>query len=212
MTSRDELATAYGALIGLVGGLDEADQWTPTGCAGWCVRDLVFHLLGDAQRALVALATPADDPPDTTATSYRAGWQPGTDGARTELRMTRSAASAWSRLAPLTDLYLGTARAVLVAAARADLAAPVRTQGHVLTGHDLLGTLVVEATVHHLDLVAHLDRDGPPRASLAVVRRTAEGLLGGPFPADLDDVAVALVTTGRAAAPAALAGRLPLFG
>jgi hypothetical protein len=208
----EQLTTAYADLVGLVGGLDGTDQWAPTGCAGWCVRDLVFHLLGDAQRALVALATPVDAPPDTTATTYWARWQPGTDDAQTELRMTRAAASAWSRFAPLAQLYAGTARAVLVAASRADLDAPVGTQGHVLTGHDLLRTLAVEAAVHHLDLVAHLDRLGPAAGSLSLVRETAEGLLGAAFPAGLDDRAVALVATGRRPAPPELADRLPLFG
>ena len=212
MDGTAELTEAYGAALALVEGLTETDQWVPTGCAGWCVRDLVFHLLGDAQRALVALATPADTTPDTTWVSYWSAWQPGTEGAQTGLRTTRSVASAWSRLAPLVDLYAGTARAVLVAAGRADLDAPVATQGHVLTGHDLLRTLVVEVTVHHLDLVAQLDRPGPPPAGLAAVRATAEALLGAPFPAGLGDTAVALAATGRAAPPAGLADRLPLFG
>ena len=38
----------------------------------------------------------------------------------------------------------------------------VSTQGHALTVDDLASTLVVEATLHHLDLVRHLP--GAPTA------------------------------------------------
>ncbi|WP_330327939.1 maleylpyruvate isomerase N-terminal domain-containing protein [Streptomyces pseudovenezuelae] len=31
--------------------LGTEESWRPTGCAGWAVRDLVFHCAGDAQRA-----------------------------------------------------------------------------------------------------------------------------------------------------------------
>jgi len=44
------------------------------------------------------------------------------------------------------------------------------------------------------------------------MRATAEALLGQPFPADLADVTVTLVATGRATPPPALADRLPQFG
>ncbi len=206
------LEEAYSGLIDLLVELPAEAQWEPTGCAGWCVRDLVFHLLGDAQRALVALATPADGPATTTAVDYWRGWRPGTDAAAVELRMTRVAASAWSSLAPLRALYDETARAVLVAAARVSPDDLVRTQGHVLTVADLRQTLAVEAAVHHLDLVVGLDRPGPPPGPLALTRRTAEALLGEPLPAELDDDAAVRAATGRAPAPAGLAGRLPLFG
>ena len=68
----------------------------------------------------------------------------------------------------------------------------------LLTGGALASTLAVEPTVHHLDLVAYLGRrPGPDVAALAEVRRVVEELVG-PFPADLDDVRVALLGTGRA--------------
>jgi hypothetical protein len=70
VTSLEALDAAYGDLSNVIGSLDEAASWRSTRCTGWVVRDLVFHLLGDAQRGLVALATPADRPADRDAISY----------------------------------------------------------------------------------------------------------------------------------------------
>jgi hypothetical protein len=107
----------------------------------------------------------------------------------------------------------------VVAAGRADLHGPVRTQGHVLTVADLLSTLVVEAAVHHLDLVVRLDRPGPAAEPLAEVRRVLAGLLGAPLPASWDDVTAARRSTGREeltaedrAALGSRAAAFPLFG
>ena len=206
------LEVAYGALLEVVEDLDEDEGWAPTGCAGWAVQDLVQHLLADAQRALVALATPAEGPATTDAVDYWRAWRPGTGAAAADRRATRTVASVWSTVEPLARLHAETARAVLVAAGRAAPDDLVATQGQVLTVDDLLSTLVVEATVHHLDLVVALGRSGPPAATLGLVRRVAQGLLGEPWPKGLDDTQVALVATGRAAPPVALAHRVPLFG
>ena len=115
--------------------------------------------------------------------------------------------------------YAETSAAAVVAADRADAEALVGTQGRVLTVADFLSTLVVEAAVHHLDLVVRLDRPGPAAESLAEVRRVLEGLLGTPLPASWDDVTAARRGTGRepltADDRAELAERtaaLPLFG
>jgi hypothetical protein len=96
---------------------------------------------------------------------------------------------------------------------------PVRTQGHVLTAGDLVRTLVVEAAVHHLDLVVALDRPLPSAGPLRIVRETIDGLLGQALPLPWDDVTYARTGTGRAPISAAdrralgpLAGRFPLFG
>lgn len=204
-------------LAALAGSLDEDAGWHPTGCTGWAVRDLVLHLLGDAQRALVALATPADGPADRDAVTYWRDWQPREDPDSRQVRSVRTIAGAW-QLSYLTGTYVETARAVLTLSARTPPAALVATQGHVLRADDLLETLAVEAAVHHLDLVAHLDRPGPGPAPLAAVRRTLDGLLGRPEPVGWDDAAWALAGTGRrsltAAERAALgadADRLPLL-
>ena len=67
------LDASYQALLRVVSTLDDATGWRNTRCAGWTVRDLIHHLLADAQRALVALHTPASGPPDVNAISY---WKP----------------------------------------------------------------------------------------------------------------------------------------
>jgi hypothetical protein len=95
----------------------------------------------------------------------------------------------------------------------------VGTQGHVLTARDLLSTLCVEATIHHLDLVRHLpSRSAPSAVGLQEVRRVLDGLLGGGVATGWTDERYAEVATGRAApTPAearelgALTGRLPVF-
>ncbi|MET8076822.1 maleylpyruvate isomerase N-terminal domain-containing protein [Streptomyces sp. NPDC005303] len=60
----DVLRAAYEAFAAVVRPLGDEESWRPTGCVGWAVRDLVFHCAGDAQRALVALHTPAAEPAD----------------------------------------------------------------------------------------------------------------------------------------------------
>jgi hypothetical protein len=219
MAAVDTLRVAYGDLAEVVTRLSDDDGWRPTGCAGWCVRDLVQHHLLDGQRALVALGTPAGRPPDVDAVSYWAPWQPGTDDAALHRRQVRIMSGVWSRLEGLARIYAETLRAVLVLADRSEPATVVATQGHALTVEDLLRTLAVEAAVHHLDLVAHLDAPGPGAAPLRAVRATLDGLLGTPGPAGWADERWAVVGTGRAdPTPAELAelgpaaGRLPLFG
>lgn len=58
--------TAYDALAHAVAGCSEERSWAPTACRGWAVRDLTFHCLADAQRALVAVHTrPRSEPTGT---------------------------------------------------------------------------------------------------------------------------------------------------
>ncbi len=218
MGETDVLRAAYGDVVGAVRHIG-TDEWLPTGCAGWSVRDLVFHLRGDAQRALVALATPAGTAPDTDAVSYWASWRPDTPEARDGLRTTRIGASVYATLTPLLDGYEETAQAVAYAAAHTDPGLAVRTQGHVIRVEDLVRTLIVEVAVHHLDLVVALDRPGPSAATLRPVREALDGLLGTPSPVPWDDVAYARAGTGRVpltdgerALLGPLADRFPLFG
>ena len=215
----DLLWTAYGDLSGVYSSLTVGEGWQPTGCAGWTPVDLGFHLLSDARRALVALNTPAPGPADTTAVDYWTAWRPPAPGDDDELWSTRIAASVHGGLAGISRRYAETSAAVLVAAGRIDETDPVATQGHVLTVADLLSTLTVEAAVHHLDLVEHLDRPGPAAAPLAEARRILEGLLGRPLPAGWDDVTAARRGTGREPLSDAdrselgdAAGAFPLFG
>ncbi|MET7733452.1 maleylpyruvate isomerase N-terminal domain-containing protein [Streptomyces sp. NPDC005402] len=215
----DVLRDAYGAFAAVVSPLGDEESWRPTGCAGWAVRDLVFHCAGDAQRALVALHTPAVGPPDRDAVTYWRDWAPDPVGAANGRRWNRVSASMFLDFRQLRDLYLETTAATVNAAADARPELRVSTQGHVLTAEDLVLTLAVEATVHHLDLVTDLpEATGPSSAGLAAVRDTLDGLLGRPVPLDWSDEHYARAATGRAPltdaerlALGADADRFPLF-
>jgi hypothetical protein len=213
------LTTAYRDVSGLLAALSPEEAWEPTGCAGWSVVDLGFHMLSDARRALVALNTPAGGPADTDAVDYWRAWRPPEPGDEAELWSTRIAAGVHGGLPGISSRYAETSAAALVAAARVEPADLIGTQGRVLTVADFLSTLTVEAAVHHLDLVVRLDRPGPAAGPLGEVRRVLEGLLGGPLPAGWDDATAARRGTGREPLTAqdraelgAFAAAFPLFG
>ncbi|MFK0168898.1 maleylpyruvate isomerase N-terminal domain-containing protein [Streptomyces sp. NPDC090306] len=214
------VAEAYEQLACAVRGLSDEESWLPTGCTGWSVRDLMFHHVQDAQRALVALHTPAQGPPDRDAVTYWRDWAPGTAGAANGRRWARVGASMFLDLGQLRGLYLETLAAAAHAAAGVAPEGTVRTQGHVLTAGDLMTTLAVEAALHHLDLVTDLPgAPGPTARCLAAVATTLDGLLGHRPAADWSDERYARVGTGRAAPTererallGADADRLPLFG
>ncbi|MEU6508905.1 maleylpyruvate isomerase N-terminal domain-containing protein [Streptomyces sp. NPDC046942] len=214
------LRAAYEASVTAVAGLSDEESWVPSGCTGWAVRDLLFHCLGDAQRALVALHTPSPEPADRDAVTYWQDWRPNPVGAANGRRWARVNASMFLDWGQLRGLYLETLTATVHASEAADPALPVATQGHVLTAGDLLTTLAVEATVHHLDLTVGLPHaPGPSPEGLAAVRATLDGLLGRPALPEWSDTHYARVGTGRApltgaerAALGAAAERFPLFG
>lgn len=210
------LEACYGSLLAALADLPPAVVWSPTRCVGWSVHDLMFHLLADAQRALVALHTPATTPADTDEVSYWRSWPPaaeGSDASDAGYRDTRLLASGWPPAA-LSSHVAATVRAVLVASGERSGDDLVRTQGKTLTVDALRSTLAVEATVHQLDL----GLGTPAPAGLAEVRHVLDGLLGSVSPLD-DDVRYALVGTGREPLTAhettllgPAADRLPLFG
>ncbi|MEU9481473.1 maleylpyruvate isomerase N-terminal domain-containing protein [Streptomyces sp. NPDC048191] len=214
------LRAAYEAASAVVADLGDEESWLPTACTGWAVRDLVFHCLHDAQRALVALHTPVPEPVDRDAVTYWQDWRPGTTGAASGRRWVRVNASMFLDFRQLQGLYLETLAAAVRAADAADPAQRVGTQGHVLTAGDLMITLAVEATVHHLDLTVRLPHaPGPAPEGLAAVRATLDGLLGRPALPQWSDAHYARVGTGRAALTEAerarlggAADRFPLFG
>jgi uncharacterized protein (TIGR03083 family) len=210
------LDDAYESLAAAVAALEDDEAWTPTGCRGWCVRDLVHHLRADAVRALVTVHSPAAGGADCDAVAYWRGWS--VDARRDEAtrRATRvtSGVQDWPSL---RSSYLETVAAARRAVTGTDPATVVATQGHALSVADLASTLAVEATLHHLDLVAHLRLPPPSPAGLREVRRVVEALLEQGLP-QWSDQRVALVGTGRAAptpdegtdlGPAA--DRLPVF-
>lgn len=221
----DALETGYRRVTDVVTGLGEAELMRPTGCAGWAVADVLFHQLLDAQRALVAFATPVTEPPDRDDVTYWAEFTPqpgeaGTqarDGAAAHARFVRLAASAYPP-GTLARVWSETAAAAC-RAARACQAAGVATQGHVLRPADFTATLAVETAVHYLDLTVDLPSVPPPDpVSLTLVRRVLEGLLGSPLPASWGDASAAVKGTGRVPLTdedrtvlGPLAGRVPLF-
>ena len=75
-SSTELLQATYRSLAALVTDLRPEEAWQPTGCAGWAVLDLTLHLVDDARRGLVALATPAEPPATSDAVAYWRGWRP----------------------------------------------------------------------------------------------------------------------------------------
>jgi hypothetical protein len=194
----DELAASYAAIARVLFGLEDSDYLRITRCRGWAVCDLLFHILLDAQRALVAFATPAEGPADVDFVSY---WRPFSSddaGSLSHARFVRISASAYSSPRDIASRWEQTASAAVHASRIAPVDGFVATQGHVLTVPDFIATLIVEAVVHHLDLMVDLPRvEGPEAAPLRVVRETLDGLLGQPSPLQWDDATYALKATGR---------------
>ncbi|MFC7589370.1 maleylpyruvate isomerase N-terminal domain-containing protein [Nonomuraea antimicrobica] len=172
----------------------------PSGCAGWRVRDLVCHLIIDAQDVLITLVTPADTEPTRDSVTY---WEvsdtPPTGDDPLDALIVRLAAAyeePWLLKFHLDDLGSAAGRA----AELADPALRVGTRDVVLTAGDYLSAYVLEWTLHHLDLVAYLpDVPGPPAEGLARTRAMLEQIAGFAFPASFSDKDALLVGTGRRA-------------
>lgn len=171
------LERVYAAFSTEVSRLPDAEFERPTRASAWNLRQLLFHQLLDAQRALVALATPSQEEPDVDEATYWRPFRPSVgDGGAASARFVVRAADAYDGPAPLVDQWVSTSAAAARAAAGADPGGRVETQGHVIAVPDLVSTLVVEATIHLLD--AHLD---PPVDALAHTRRVLERIRGGPI-------------------------------
>ncbi|MGD6757014.1 maleylpyruvate isomerase N-terminal domain-containing protein [Streptomyces sp. BH105] len=213
----DHFSRSWAALRAAVDGLPERAFEQPSGCTGWLVRDLVCHLVIDAQDVLITLATPASTEPTVDAVTYwHVDREPPTGEDPLDALTVRLAA-AYQDPALLTFHLDDVGSAAGRAAGLADPAARVSTQGQVLTVGDYLTAYVLEWTLHHLDLVAHLpDVPGPPAEGLARARSLLEGIAGVAFPTAWGDADVLLVGTGRRAATEAerrelgnLAGKVP---
>lgn len=222
MVTHDEAVhgfeAAYGGVSAVVADLTEGDFFRVTRCRGWTVRDLLYHLLLDAQRALVTLASPDSEPADTDHVSYWRHFTPSDSFRAANVLSVRRSADAYPSSEMLADNWTRTAAAALHLAKQAPDVA-VTTQGKVLTLADALRTFAVEATIHHLDLTVDLPAaPSPEPVALRLVRATLDGLLGEPLPVVWDDQTYALKATGRAglddeerSALDHLAGRLPLL-
>ncbi|HEX8008273.1 MAG TPA: maleylpyruvate isomerase N-terminal domain-containing protein [Trebonia sp.] len=214
----DLFSRSWTALRTAVAELPDEDFALPSGCTGWLVRDLVCHLIIGAQDVLITLVTPAETEPTRNAVTY---WDvaetPPTGDDPLDALIVRLAAAyeePWLLKFHFDDVGSAAGRA-------ADLADPglrVSTRGEVLTAGDFLSAYVMEWTLHHLDLVAHLpDAAEPPAEGLARSREVLEKIAGAAFPAPLSDKDALLVGTGRRAPTDAenaelggLAAKLPL--
>jgi uncharacterized protein (TIGR03083 family) len=208
----DLFSLSWTALRAAVAALPDEDFARPSGCAGWLVRDLVCHLVIDAQDVLITLVTPVEGEPTRDAVTY---WEvsetPPTGDDPLDALTVRLAAAyqePWLLKFHLDDVGSAAGRA-------AELADPDRTVGtrdQVLTAGDYLSAYVLEWTLHHLDLP---DAADPPAESLARSREMLEQIAGAAFPASFSDKDALLVGTGRRAPTdaerAGLAVKLPLI-
>jgi hypothetical protein len=180
--------------------LSDQDFAQSSGCHGWLVRDLLCHLIIDAQDVLITLVTPTEDEPTHDAVTY---WNvsatpPTGEDPLDALIVRLAAAYEEPRLLKfhLDDLGAAAGRA----AELADPCMRVSTKDQVLTASDYLSAYVLEWTLHHLDLTANLpDAAGPPVTGLTRSREMLETIAGAAFPASFSDVDALLVGTGRRA-------------
>ncbi|MGP3965319.1 maleylpyruvate isomerase N-terminal domain-containing protein [Nonomuraea sp. 3N208] len=194
----DLFSRSWTALRTAVADIPDEDFERPSGCTGWLVRDLVCHLVIDAQDVLITLVTPAETEPTVDAVTYWdvAETPPTGEDPLDALIPRLAAAYGEPRLLKfhLDDVGSAAGRA----AELADHAARVSTRGEVLTVGDYLSAYVLEWTLHHLDLIAHLpSAPEPPTETLAAARASLEKIAGTPFPASFSDKDALLIGTGR---------------
>ena len=194
------LRPAYAGITRVVDDLDDSALLAPSGCHGWSIADLLLHMTMDAQRALVAFASPADAPPDVDAVTYWRSPPTAPGDALAHTTWVRRSAAAFAQPTGVVRMWRDLAPAAARAAAAADPDGRVTTQGHVLTVPDFVATLVTEAVIHHLDLTANLpDAPGPAAEAVAVARSTLEDLAGPEgLPSHWDEREALLKATGRA--------------
>ncbi|WP_119729962.1 maleylpyruvate isomerase N-terminal domain-containing protein [Thermomonospora amylolytica] len=213
----DLFSRSWAALRTAVAEIPDEDFDRPSGCTGWLVRDLVCHLLIGAQDVLITLVTPAESEPTADAVTYWHLVEPPTGEDPLDALIPRLAA-AYGEPRWLKFHFDDVGSAAGRAAALADPAARVGTRDQVLTVGDYLTAYVLEWTLHHLDLIAHLPSAAePPAETLAAARALLEKIAGTPFPAPFSDKDALLIGTGRRtptdaqkAALGDLASELPL--
>ena len=203
---------AWNGLLEAVAETPDAEFEGPSGCAGWSVRDLVCHLVIDAQDVLITLVTPAEGPATADAAGYWKLAEPPAGDDPLDALVPRLAAAygepRWLKF-HLDDVGSAAGRAATLA----DPAALVSTQDMVLSVEDYLAAYVLEATLHHLDLIQY--RPGatePPAETLAAARAGLEKIAGEAFPASFTDADALRVGTGRRLPTGAEAEALAGFG
>jgi uncharacterized protein (TIGR03083 family) len=192
------LSETYRATTAALSALSDDDWARPSRCQGWSVRDVVFHLLLDPQRALVAFASPTVAEPTTDFIAYWRPFRASSEGAVRHAEFVRRAAAAFPRPALIAEMWAETSEAALRASALSPPQGRVETQHLVIAVPDLLATLTVEAALHHLDLTVNLDHPpAAPATALEIVRTTLDGLLGTAPPVTWAAEVYALKGTGR---------------
>lgn len=200
-----------------VADIPDEDFERPSGCTGWLVRDVVCHLVIGAQDVLITLITPAGTEPTADAVTYWSLVGPPTGEAPLEALFPRLAA-AYGEPRWLKFHFDDVGSAAGRAAGPADPGLRVSTRDEVLAVGDYLYAYVLEWTLHHLDLIAHLPSAAePPAETLAAARALLESIAEVPFPGSFSDKDALLIGTGRrtptGAEKAALGdvtGKLPL--
>ncbi|MCX4631928.1 MULTISPECIES: maleylpyruvate isomerase N-terminal domain-containing protein [unclassified Streptomyces] len=214
----DLFSRSWTALRTAVAALPDTAFEQPSGCTGWLVRDLVCHLIIDAQDVLITLVTPAEAEPTVDAVTYWNVEDRPPTGEDPLDALTVRLAAAYEEPRLLTFHLDDVGSAAGRAAELADPGARVSTRGEVLTVGDYLTAYVLEWTLHHLDLIAHLpDMAEPPPEGPARSRAVLEEIAGAAFPASFTDKDALLIGTGRRAPTEAeraelgeLAAKLPL--
>jgi hypothetical protein len=193
----DLFSRSWTALRTAVADIPDEDFERPSGCSGWLVRDLVCHLVIGAQDVLITLVTPAETEPTVDAVTYWELVDPPTGEDPLDALIPRLAA-AYGEPRWLKFHFDDVGSAAGRAAGLADPAVRVSTRDQVLTVGDYLSAYVLEWTLHHLDLIAHLPSAAePPAETLAATRALLEEIAGTPFPASFSDKDALLTGTGR---------------
>ena len=194
----DRFSQAWTALLRTIAQLPDSDFERASGCAGWRVRDLVCHLIIDAQDVLITLVTPSDGAVTHDATTYWsiADAMPTGDDPLDALIPRLAAAYEDPQL---LKFHLEDSGSAADRAARlADSERRVETQNMVLTTGNFLDAYVLEWTLHHLDLIADLpDAPLPPAECIARSRTMFEAVIDATIPAALSDAEALLIGTGR---------------
>jgi Mycothiol maleylpyruvate isomerase N-terminal domain len=191
-------AAAIRAVLAAAERLDDEGLLMPSRCLGWSRLDALMHVHLGLQDMLLAIVSPTAAEPDVDAASYWRTDPPGNDGdadSIDHIGFLHRFSSAYRRPGAAVGHLRLTADAVAGAVERMT-PGRVRFQGHVLDTGDFLATWATELAVHHLDLDLDPEAPGPDAEAVAIARRTAEALAGGPIDG-ADDVEAALRGWGR---------------
>ena len=171
------MAASYQAVTDDVNNLDDDALARPSGCRGWSRGELLFHMLLDAQRALVTFATRSSGEVDVDFISYWAPFRPGAEGYAAHARFVWRVASAYRSDVVIAGLWAETATAAAHAGATLDSEVKLDHPGpRAVRRRFSWPRSLWRATVHHFDLVAgDGSLAGPSGPGLTVARERLDG-------------------------------------